>query len=109
MAYGLKASKSGVDVLSAANNELSYSSDFNTMKVAKIIHFNASGSDQTQAHGLGYVPVMWYLIESGSFWRIGPLGILYGFPSMVSVDATNVYYHYSTEGYVVLFVNKMNE
>lgn len=109
MDYGNKITKPGKDITAALDNEVVYSSEFNTLKIAKIIHFSASGSDQMQAHGLGYTPIMWYLIESGSFWRIGPTGLLYGFPSLVSVDATNVYYHYSTEGYAILFADKMDE
>lgn len=61
MSYVIKLSKPGKDVKTCGDEDLIFSSDFNTLKVAYQDDPSSSGS---YAHGLGYAPA--YFATSGS-------------------------------------------
>lgn len=61
--YGIKVSKEGFDVRSAADKNLIMSSKFNMLKTKETGVFNGAG---TQAHGLGYNPVFLNFRETSS-------------------------------------------
>jgi hypothetical protein len=87
MSRGIKVSKEGVDVKTAANKDLLISSEFDTFKIAKTgslvislsaetVNFSEVIREATYAHGLGYVPFY------------GPLtrGVLYGLDEYLGGD-----------------------
>jgi hypothetical protein len=106
--YGYKVSRPGYSADTAVAKNLVYSSAFPTMKIAKIIHFAASGSE---AHGLGFVPAYAYMLydtnRSGYVsGQAGEAGVRFYYPN-VSVDDTNVYCEVDETVYVILFAESL--
>ena len=77
MGYGLKISKPGIDVGTAADTDLIFSSDIDSLKTKATGTFANNG---TVAHGLSYTP-MFFIAQSG-FAPFASGG--------VSVDGTNI-------------------
>lgn len=104
--YGIKVSRPGYDVLSASDENLITSSEFNSPKVVKIIYF--SGADTT-AHGLGYVPMFDYYTEYDTGkWKLNAPGFYDAFTTLeVEVDDTNITTYQKT--YVILYAKALNE
>lgn len=107
--YGIKISRPGYDVDSATDDNLIYSSEFNTPKIFRRIKFTSSGS---QAHGLTYPPDFDYYVKNTTSGRTRRgQNYYFGWPATVQVDSTNVYATVSSgvEIYVTLFTNPLNE
>lgn len=111
---GIKIGRPGLDVLTAADKDLVWSSEFNTPKVAKILHFT---STTPQAHGLGYVPAFIFMTHTDIVdafdtegWTLNNQGYTAGYVTTVSVDNSYVYCDYlGTEIYVILFIDSLDE
>jgi hypothetical protein len=99
--YGIRMSKPGVDVKTASDADLSWSSDFKTFKIYRIVKFTANTSIN---HGLSYPPAFATInINTLQFFGLGK--------SYVSVDSQKVYGG-PVDGqtlYVILFVDPLNE
>ena len=84
--YGIKISKDGVDVKTAADEDLIMSSSFNMLKT------KATGivtAPTTVAHGLGYIPIVFVSVEISASPK--EYSILGGNSNLaVGVDSTNV-------------------
>lgn len=61
----MKVSKSGYDVLTAANSQLSFNSELATHSIFNIITVNkgTSGSYYQVEHNLGYTPKAWVFLQ----------------------------------------------
>ncbi len=96
--YGIKMSKPGVDVKTASDKDLSWSSDFKTFKIYKIVKFTSTGN---KTHGLNYPP---------AFVAFAPNDFFYDL-SLASVDDTKVYLeHYPGSAvYVILYIDPLDE
>jgi hypothetical protein len=95
--YGIKMSKPGVDVKTADDVDLSWSSDFKTFKIFRVVKLEAG---QNTNHGLNYAP-SFLALSPGDFW--------YDF-CPVSVDNTKVYSNLSGKDvYIILFIDPLNE
>ena len=103
---GIKISKPGVDVKTADDKDLVWSSNYKTWKIYKIVHFTSAGSE---THGLTYPPTFVALIKEGTSWGSASLGYQELGYSWVSVDDINVYSSTSDEVYVILFIDPLNE
>ncbi len=111
---GIKMSKPNVDVETAEDKDLSWSSDFKTFKVYRIIHFEEEG---TEAHGLDYPPTFIAYERIGSDWKRSGAGYMGAGIPTITVDSTNVYSGTSgvwwspdvEEVYVILFIDPLNE
>ena len=102
MDYGLKIAKTGYDVLIAGDNNLVFSSKFNSLKeyLSGIISDTvdpASTKTVTVAHGLSYAPsFLTYNDGDDSYWHYGNSGGLqfYVSPTYEQIyawsDATNL-------------------
>ena len=77
MGYGLKISKPGVDVGTAADTDLVFFSDYDSMKTKATGTF---GNNGTVAHGLSYTPIFFVAQSGFAPWAVGG----------VSVDGTNL-------------------
>jgi len=108
--YGIKVSRQGHDVKSAADTNLSFSSEFNTLKIAKIIDMT---TETEVAHGLGYIPTFVFLrCNKAGEYMMGNPPYTEGMLSSVYVDGTNIYKLVaaaSVAAYVVLFSDKLDE
>lgn len=101
---GIKASKDNVDVKSAVDRLLSFTSGLNTLKIYRVIHVGATGQE---AHGLDYPPTFDFMRPYGSGYQVGSAGYYGGYASVVEVDDTNVYAPSGT--YVILYIDPLNE
>ncbi len=99
-------SKPGVDVETASDANLSWSSDFKTLKSFRVVRFTSAGNI---SHGLDYPPTFIALIKEGTTWGSASFGYQELGYSFVSVDSTKVYSSTSYEVYVILFVDPLNE
>jgi hypothetical protein len=116
--YGIKMSKPGVDVKTAADVDLSWSSDFRTLKLYRVIVFTGPGS---VTHGLDYPPTFTALMRVGGVTMPTCLGYQELAYSFVSVDDEKVYttnpsslhtlpYPVNWDRvYVSLFIDPLNE
>jgi hypothetical protein len=92
--YGLKISREGVDVNTAADKDLILKSSINMLKVAaQGASTVANGGVFTLAHGLGYLPNYFFLAENtpGSgvyYWVTANRSELNMLPY---ADSTNIY------------------
>lgn len=105
--YGLKISQEGFDVKNATDQQLVFSTDFNTYKIAKVVTLSTPltglGGDVvtvSTAHNLGYPPaftgVGYGNVSTGI--RVIPNN---GFDTVFIdawVDSTNVYAYYTDTG-----------
>lgn len=108
--YGIKISKPGVDVKTATDDELVWSSDFKTFKIYKIIKFTATGS---QDHGLDYPPAFAITNPPRLVDEAYPekFDLMLG-QNYIQVDSEKVYCTLRPGGvdvYVILFVDPLNE
>jgi hypothetical protein len=101
---GIKASKEDVDVKSALDKELSFTSGLNVFKVYRVIHMGATGQE---AHGLDYPPTFDFMQPFLTGYQVGSSGYYGGYTSVVEVDDT---YVYAPEGtYVILYIDPLDE
>lgn len=68
--YGLRVSKPGEDVYTAADNELIFNSDQNIFKIVSEVNLSITASANTNntttyAHGLGYTPAVIGFLNAG--------------------------------------------
>ncbi|MCR4306244.1 MAG: hypothetical protein NUV73_04135 [Candidatus Daviesbacteria bacterium] len=110
MDYGMKVSKPGFDVKTAADKDLVFSSKFDTFKVHStgIGSFTANGALQTAtiAHTLGYLPAFFVFSEVHAGFGEPTTGDFYMMPHsppastggslvtdtiIASIDASNLY------------------
>ncbi len=108
--YGIKMSKPGVDVKTAADKDLSWSSDFKTFKIYRVIKFTSTGN---VTHGLDYPP-------SFAIPNPPPLAsedypekfdLMLG-QNYIQVDDSKVYCTLrpgDQDVYVILFIDPLNE
>jgi len=61
--YGMRVSKPGIDVNTADPKDLSYSSGFNSLKIAQSGNKTSEGVTVTIDHSLGYTPVYLAYVE----------------------------------------------
>ena len=101
---GIKASKRGVDVKTATDKDLSFTSGLNTLKVYRVIHMGASGKE---AHGLDYPPTFDFMLPFLDGYQVGTAGYYLGYGSVVEVDNTYVYAPKDT--YIILYIDPLNE
>lgn len=79
MAYVMKVSKSGWNVLTATDENLSFSSELATHSIYAVVDLAKSSgtTTATYSHNLGFVPKTWVFLEDsdgdGSFYRRAPL------------------------------------
>lgn len=106
MEYGIKISKPGVDVGSAENVDTVFNSQNPTFK---IFRGDTTTSITNYLHGLDYPPAFMYFVKTGSNWTCGAPGYGGEKESLVSVDSTRVYTHTTSELYIILFINPLNE
>ena len=107
---GIKISKPGVDVKTADDDELVWSSDFKTFKLYRIVKFTSTGS---QSHGLDYPPAFAItnpprLVDEA---YPGKFDLMLG-QNYVQVDDTKVYCTLrpkSEDVYVILFIDPLDE
>lgn len=106
----VRIARPGANAKNAVEEDLVFSSEFSTLKIAKILHFSIAG---TQAHGLSYVPAFISMSKTGTYWGVNNSGQsrdfngnIQEFVSRISVDATNVYCDADT--YVVIFIDNLN-
>lgn len=107
--YGIKISRTGVDVRTAADTDLVLSSEFVTPMIAKVIRFTTPGST---AHGMGYPPAFIGVKADGAGgWESCTRGYFSGGVPAVYIDATNVTYRAGETGdaYVFILVDPLNE
>lgn len=101
---GIKASKIGVDVKTATDRDLSFTSGLNTLKVYRVIHMGASGKE---AHGLDYPPTFDFMLPYEDGYQVGASGYYSGYESVVEVDDAYVYAPEDT--YIILYIDPLNE
>ena len=120
--YGLKVSQEGVDVFSAANDDLVFNSDQNVFKIVSsgtsIIDATSATAgvaiSNTVAHNLGYIPAFQaYYSAGGFFYQLpnstgwGASGGVMTFTNWIfaAVDDTNIYLYFipSASGDIGLF------
>lgn len=94
--YGIKISPNGVDVKTAADKDLVYTTKYNAMKIFK--HGSGSGGASI-AHGAGYIPAF-VSFENSAI----PDG-RYRFSGADSIDATNINLTY--DSFYFIFVDKL--
>lgn len=93
--YGIKASKVGVDVSTADDQELIITSKRNCLKLDEIatttVVTDGSGNGtRTIAHGLSFEPVVIPLLEYSSNWYLMPALPTGGGTAYYYVNATNI-------------------
>ncbi len=86
--YGIKMSKPNVDVKTAADKDLSWSSEFKTLKLYKVIEFTSTGSEE---HGLDYAPTFLALMRVDGVYVPTSLGYQELGYSFASVDEEKAY------------------
>lgn len=104
----LEALRSNVGVDSSSNTDLNsvYKSSLSAVQVVKIIHFLTNG---TVDHGLGYAPAFFAYKDDGSgHWQYFNLGDVTGL-SFLNVDETTVYNYDSSETYVFILKDPLDE
>ena len=75
--FGIKISKDGVDVNTASDSQLVFSSEFNVLKIisqgsANIVHGTASGGTTSVAHNMNFTPTFLAFINSGGkYFSVG--------------------------------------
>ena len=115
---GLKISKPGIDVKTATDKDLVWSSNFKTLKLYRQIVFTEAGE---VSHGLDYPPTFMALMRVDGVTVPTSLGYQEGGYAFVSVDDVNVYatnpedlhdQPYPVDWdrvYVSLFIDPLNE
>lgn len=104
MNYGIKVSKPGYNVLSAGDQNLVYTSKYNTIRVA-LTGSGSVTSDATNptlvtiAHSLGYVPAFVWYTEVGTPFAVSGHFYLAPFTHPVGGDSSIVAYADSTNIY----------
>ncbi len=109
--YGIKMSKPGVDVKTASDKDLSWSSDFKTFKVYKTVKITSVG---TTAHGLNYAPAFIAFRQEDTpvtgAWVCMQRGYQLGGRGAIQVDDTNIHCYDDTDDlYVILFIDPLDE
>lgn len=115
--YGVKISRPGYDVLTASDVNLVLSSQFNTLKLVKVVSFSYNASRNpsnmgSTAHGISYSPLFMAIKQNdtvGTHYESANAGYFGGGISTVFVDSTNVYYNQPEACYVLLFTNSLEE
>lgn len=65
--FGIKISPTGVDVLTAADKNLLFTTKHNVLKISEVkLETIADLSSSTVTHGLGYVPAFLSFVKDGS-------------------------------------------
>lgn len=94
--YGIKISKTGVDVKTATDDQLAFSSKYNVPKTfasgASTIVVSGGAGSRTIAHGLPAIPIALVYIEfvAGDNKRYLLNDVVLSSPFAYSVDATNL-------------------
>lgn len=111
--WGIKVSKSGVPVLLATPKQLYYSSAYDSLKVesVNVVSLTLYNTDvatrtYTFAHGLGYVPAFFAVMETLTAGKYIPIPwtdpglVIYNQIQAVDVraDGTNIYFDMSPWG-----------
>ena len=94
--YGIKITKAGQDVATAADKDLVWSSKYNGMKIKKHDTRATAGS---VAHGLGYVPTFLNFVESSGQYRLE-----YDY-NETYIDATNIVFA-DVNNFYFIFVDR---
>jgi hypothetical protein len=77
MAYGARVSKAGFKASTCADFESAFDSRYPNLKIAFQGKFTTTSSSSSQTivtHSLGYAPVFWYYIKTGSTVTLGFTG-----------------------------------
>lgn len=86
--FGIKISPTGVDVLTAADKDLLFTTKHNVLKFSEVLlETIADLSSSTVTHGLGYVPAFLSYVKDGSNnWYPIARGVI---PVSISTAASN--------------------
>lgn len=104
----IQAFRSDVDVNSVDNTDVNsvYKSSLSALQVVKILHFPTNGE---QEHGMGFAPAFYaYKDDGAGHWQYFNLGDVTG-QSFLNVDDTTVYNYDSSEMYVFILKEPLDE
>ena len=107
--YGIKISKAGVDVRTAANKDLVLSTDRNCLKIDTLstttLTVSGGSGTKTVAHGLSFAPIVIAFINIGGSYYTFPFtnssGTSYGY---IKITSTSVYFDlHSSDGTYTIY------